>query len=370
MRTVTYQSILDRIASYLGESAGLDTDDAALAQVKLALFVRLGWEYYWWPELMAIERRTFRPGWNSGTAYNAPTATEPVEVFFPTVGVGPFQNDNGEYYQALQASTGQVPATLVSGAYVENGAYWARSESCHSADAWQAGAAYGVNNDGSGLPYQVLNPADGRYYQCLAAHTSGGSFDATKWGILTPFIRSLDYEQAGETPLGEVRFIWDRNPETDGRTAKDLRKRLRSDHVQVLGLANVVWVEFRLRPRIYAGPIRSDSAAYADGQEVFDVATGDFWMANQTVNAGESPASTPAKWGRVEFPYFLAEYAAQSAYAALTDREQEQPENFAVEDGAGWPLLAAELDKVERQQGQVRQLNVVSGRHRGGGWFY
>jgi len=61
---------------------------------------------------------------------------------------------------------------------------------------------------------------------------------------------------------------------------------------------------------------------------------------------------------------------AQSAYAMLTDREQETPENFAVENGAGWPLLAAELDRIERQQGQTRQLKVVSGRHRGGGWFY
>ena len=196
------------------------------------------------------------------------------------------------------------------------------------------------------------------------------SMDPTKWALVTPFVRSLAYEQAGRTPLGEVQFVWDRDPETEPRTARRQHYRMKADFLQVLGHANVVWVEFRRRPSVYSGGMRSDPATYAAGTEVYDAATGDYWTANQAVAAGESPTTTPAKWDRVEFPYILAEYVAQSAYAQLTDREQETPENFAVEDGAGWPLLAAELDKVERQQGQTRQLNVVSGRERLGGWFY
>ena len=370
MRTVTYKSVLDRIAGYLAQPDGLSTEDVALIGAKVQMFVRLGWEYYWWPELMAVECRTFRPAYDPTEDYAAPAPGAPVEVFLPTVGVGPFPNDNGVYYQALQESTGQAPATLTGDSYVENGAYWAASLPAYSADVWQPDTQYGVNNDGSGLPYQVLNPADGQVYQCIAAHTSGGSFDATQWGQLTPFVRSLDYEQEGKAALGEVRFVWDRNPELYPRTARRQGWRMRNDSLQVLGLASVVWVEFRIRPSVYAGAVRSDTIAYAAGDERYDTATGDFWTANAAVNPGESPTTTPAKWDRVEFPYFLAEYVAQSAYAQMTDKEEETPENFAVEDGTGFPLLAAELDKIERQQGQTRQLNVVSGRHREGGWFY
>jgi hypothetical protein len=362
MRTVTYKSVMDRIAGYMGEADGLSAEDQTLAGLKTNFFVRLAWQYYWWPELGAIERRTFRPAWDAGTDYPAPTATAAVEVFLPTVGVGPFVSDNGDYYQALQASTGEAPATLTGGAYVENSAFWAKCQSSYSADVWSE-RTYAVGD-------QATNPDNGRAYQCIEAHTGSGAMDLTKFGILTTFVRSLDYEQTDETPLGDVRFIWDRNPETDPRTAERIPFRLRSAHMQVLGLANVVWVEFRLRPSVFAGAFRTDAATYAATDTRYDTATGDYWTANAAVAAGQSPTTHPTLWDRVEFPEFMAEYVAQSVYAMLTDREQETPENFAVEDGAGWPLLAAELDRIERQQGQVRQLNVVSGRHRMGGWFY
>ena len=56
---------------------------------------------------------------------------------------------------------------------------------------------------------------------------------------------------------------------------------------------------------------------------MYDTATGDYWTSNQSISAGESPTTNPEKWDKVEFPYFLAEYVAQSAYAMLTDREYD-----------------------------------------------
>ncbi len=373
MRSSPYKNVLDRLASQLGEADGLSTDDAALITPKLNTFVRMAWEFYWWPDLMAIEKRTFRPGYNAATAYAGPTAGSPVEVFFPQPGYGSYSSDTGSYYQALQPSTGQVPATLTNGAWVENSAYWALSCDSYSADLWQTGKVFAVGD-------QTQNPNDGNYYQCIVPHTAGATFDATKFGLLTAFVRSLDYDQVDGTgnaltSLGEVRFIWDRDP-TVVRYAQRQKFRLRPDFIQVLGCQNVVWVEFRLRPAVYTNTVFDPTAAYASGIQIYDPATGENWLSNTTTTAGQSPTSTPAKWTKVPFPYAFVEYTALSVYAALTNREEAaasqggQPENFGIQQTAGFPLLQLELDKIERQQGQTRQLNVVTGKDSMGGWWY
>ena len=380
MRSTPYQQLLLRLASYFGEADGLSAEDAQLCAPKINLFVRLAWEYYWWPDVMALDKRYFRPVYNPATAYTGSVPGAPVEVFLAQPGTGDFSTDTGAYYQALQASTGQVPATLVNGTWTENGAYWAESLSSYSADVWQPDTQYGVNNDGSGLPYQVQNPNDGNYYQCLNAHTSGSTFDPTQWGILTPFVRSLAYDQVdgngnAMTPFGEIRFIWDRDP-TVNRYAQRQKFRLRPAFIQVLGCQNVVWVEYRTQPSTYTNTVFDPTATYAAGIQIYDPATGENWLCTTPTSAGQTPSNTPASWSKVPFPYIFLEYTAQSVYAAMTNREEAaasqggQPENFSIQQSAGFPLLLAELDKIERQQGQTRQLNVVNGKDAMGGWWY
>lgn len=342
MRTVTYKSVMDRIAGYMGEADNLHSEDAALASAKINLFLRLGWQHYWWPETMAIEERTLRPKYNSATAYVVTN-----EVFFPA---------DRQYYQALQPVTGQAPALLVNGGYVANAPYWAASAGSYAADDWVTGQAYVSTASG---PSIVRNPDDGLIYQCIVDHTSGVSFDPTKFALLTAFVRSLDYEQTDETPIGLVRFIWDRNPEIN-RHAQPQKFHTRTGFIQVLGCQNILFPEFQLRVPEFTATIRDDALSYGAGVTLYDPATGDCWTTTEAVSPGESPTTTPSSWSKVEFPYVLAEYVAQSAYAMLTDREQETPENFSVQMSAGYPLLVQEIDNIERKQGQTRQLNVQS----------
>ena len=349
---VTYLSVLDRIAGYLGEADGLSTEDKALAGLKVNLCFRLGYEFFFHPAVMAIEARTFRPAYDAAANVAAPTAAVAVERYFPA---------DGNYYQTLVAQTpaAQAPAILSGGSYVENSAYWAKCASSYSGDDHATGTTYAVGRI-------VRNPSDDRFYQCTTAHTSATAApDPTKFGVLTNFIRSLDLAQTGENELGEVQAIWDADPGTEpmatrvgGGRGPDYR--LRATYLQVLGTANQVWVEYRPPCPVFTGATRSDTATYVSGNERYDTATGDYWIANQAIAAGESPTSAPTKWDRVVFPYYLAEYVAQSAYAMLTNKEQEAPENFSVQLSAGYPLLLVELDKLERQQGQTRQLNVVN----------
>lgn len=352
-RRVTYSSVLDRIASYLGEADGLSVDDKTLLESKINLCFRLGYEHFFHPDITEIEQRTFRPLYDAAENVAAPTATVAVERYFPAT---------DSYYQTLvaQSPAAQPPATGSAGSYVENSAYWAACQASYSGDDHASGVSYTVG-------VIVRNPSNRRYYQCHTAHTSVSStLDATKFGILTPFVRSLEFAQSWEdTEIGECRFIWTSDPRFTQNPQRVAGGRgpdfwVRKDYLQVLGLANVVYPEFRPPCPTFSGATRSDTATYSSGDQKYDSATGDYWIANASVSAGQSPTTNPEKWDRVVFPYYLAEYVAQSAYVLLTNKEQEQPENFTVQMTAGYPLLLVELEKVERQQGQSRQLNVVT----------
>jgi len=350
-RRVTYLSVLDRIASYLGDADGLNTDDKTLAEAKINLCFRLGYEHFFHPDITLIEERTFRPYYDAAENVTAPTTTAAVERYFP-------QTDS--YYQTLvaQSPAAQAPATGSAGSYVENSAYWAACAASYSGDDHANATAYTVGRI-------VRNPANRRYYQCHTAHTSASAtLDATKFGILTPFVRSLEFAQTGTTEIGECKVIWAADPRygmarrVAGGRGPDFWTR--QNYLQVLGTASVIYPEFRKPCPVFSGATRSDTATYVSGDQKYDAATGDFWIANAAVSAGQSPTTTPAKWDRVVFPYYLAEYVAQSAYAMLTNKEQEMPENFTIQMTAGYPLLLVELDKLERQQGQSRQLTVCN----------
>lgn len=350
MNTATYASVLDRIASYLGEADGLTAEDQTLCAAKINLCVRLAWQHYFWPDLMLIEERTLRAEYSASENVAAPTATAAVERYFA---------GDGEYYQTLvaQSPAAQAPATYSGGTWTENSAYWAKCQASYSGDDWADATAYALADI-------VRNASNGRYYQCHTAHTSSGSLDTTKFGILTPFIRSLSYTQTGETVIGDIKAIYDAHPEyvlnaqrVGGGRGPDFRHR--GSYAQVLGCANLLYVEFRRRPNVFSGAVRADDETYASGVTRYDEATGDYYTSNTSIAAGESPTLAPSKWDLVEFPEIFAEYVAQSVYAMLTNKEQELPENFNVQRTAGYPLLLQELDKLERQQGQTRQLNVV-----------
>jgi len=352
-RRVTYLSVLNRIASYLGEADGLSADDKTLCEAKINLCFRLGYEHFFHPDITVIEERTFRAAYDATENVSAPTTTSATERYFaPT----------DSYYQALVAQTpaSQAPAVLADGEYSENSAYWAACAASYSGADHADATAYAVGDI-------VRNPSNRRYYQCHTAHTSASAtLDATKFGILTPFVRSLEFAQSWETTeIGECKAIWDADPRysTSARRLAGGRGPdfwVRQDYLQVLGTAAVIYPEFRPPCPVFSGSTRSDTATYSADEQLYDSATGDYWIASQSISAGQSPTTHPAKWDRVVFPYYLAEYVAQSAYVLLTNKEQEQPENFTVQMTAGYPLLLVELDKIERQQGQSRQLNVVT----------
>lgn len=340
MQTVSYKSVVDLISGYLGENAGMSAEDHGNANRLINTRYKGAFEYYFWPELMLIEQRQFRPSYDNTATYAAGTATAAVEVYYPRA---------QKYYQALQPTTGNAPATGTD--LTVNAAFWAESQPCYSADDWATGRVLNVGD-------QVRNPDDQRYYQTTTAHTAGVSFDPTQFGILTAFVRSIDYTQAGQTVLGSVKQIWDRNPDTEPN-ARPVQKVLRAGSVIVRGCQPVVWVEFRTRPVSFSGPNWTAGSWPTYSQCYYDT-TGEYYRA--IAPATSEPPTDTGKWVKLDFPYIFQEYVAQSVYAAMVSHEDEMPEDFSLEATAGYPLLVAELMKIERQQGQTRPLNVVNTR--------
>lgn len=340
MRTVTYKSVVNQISGYFGEADGMSAEDKVLAGNLINTRYRGALEYFFWPELTLIEQRQFRPSWAVGTTYAASTATAAVERYYV-----PAQR----YYQCLVAGTGNLPAT--GAGFTENSAFWAECQGSYSGPDWATGSVLAVGNI-------VRNPDDNRFYQTITAHTAGGTIDLTKFGILTPFVRSLGYEQAGETAFGDIKKVWDQDPDANFN-ARPISFVLRGSYVLVRGCETVVWVEFRVRPNRFSGANWA-AGSFAVGDQVYYDTTGEYYRCVATATS-EAPTDA-TKWEKLDVPYIFAEYLAQSVYGAMVAKEDEMPEDFTVEQTAGFPLLLQEIQKIERQQGQTRQLNVINSR--------
>jgi len=339
LRRVTYLSVLELASTLFSGDPSPDAEDAASLNKFIRRWAREAWEKYFWPEWTPIEKRQFRADWSSATTYSAPTATAAVEIYYPNA---------KKYYQSLRGTnTNNTPAT--GAALTENSAFWAESVASYSGDDWAASTVYAVGK-------RVLNPTDQRYYQCHTAHTSGATFDATKFGILTPFVRSIDYEQTGKTPIGEVKQVWDSDPrvfETADPMIFDL-----TDTIVVRGTLPIIYVEFRKRAPDFSGSTYSATATYAVDAQIY-FTDGDFYKCLSATSAGESPTTAAAKWERLDFPMILKEIVAQGAYEQML-KTDGQNEKTLLEKSEALRLLAREIDKIERQQGQAGALNVLT----------
>lgn len=339
MRRVPYINVIRAAeALFLGTRDALDTPDDQVLNAHFDRWARTLWEAFWWPEWTTVERRQFRPSWDSATTYGAPTATAAVERFHVR---------SGKYYQSLRGNLNQEPADANG---VENSAYWAVCAAEYSGPDWQTGLVLTVTN---GSPMIVRNPADDRFYQCHTAHTAGATFDSTKFGILTPFRRSLDYEQTGETEIGEVKALWNRDPYVYLGTAQALEFIL-ADKIYVAGDEPRPWVEYRERPPSWTGNDWSATTTYALDAQAYDPTTGDFYRSLQAANLNHAVTDT-AWWVVIPVPYVLQDAIAQGILSELLETD-EKPEWANRALAKANQLAQQAFTKISRQQSQGVQL--------------
>ena len=342
MRTCDYSDVLRGSAAL----AGFTMDD--LGGPEFALFrtfhdrrLQLAWEIHRWPDLCRIEQRAFRAAYDVTGATTYAATTEVLDV--ATL----------QYFQALQTSTGKAPTINAQ----ENSAYWALCKGSYQAYDWETGTDYPVGG-------QVRHPADNNVYQCITAHTSGGSWDATKWGVLTPFNRYIAYNQAGQTALGEVLFAFDRDPRVTTKLCP-LPYTLSADGVQFATLRHTlayVWLQYRIQRPLLTGDAFDSTVVYASGQQMYYKAStglGNFYTAVVTTTAGDTPESAPAKWSVVALPYIFRQYLMAAGYADWLTSDGQADKAGPMEQMAT-SCLELEADKLQRQQGQVNRMQFRS----------
>ena len=340
--TVDYSDVLRGSAAL----AGFGLDDLGTPEFRLFRTfhdrrLKVAWEIHHWPWVCQVERRSFRAPYDATGATTYAAGAEVLDGL------------TLQYFQALQPST-NCPPTVAG---VENSAYWAVSRPMYSADIYSGTAVYGVGA-------QVQNPADQNYYQRIVdTGVAEANFIAANWGVLTPFNRVIAPRQAwAATVIGEFLAAFDRDPRQTTKRVK-LPFELSADGAQFTQLRSglaYVWIYFRVaRPRL-DGELLDLTAVYTAGRAAYYTAAatgqGNFYVAQTTTTAGDTPESAPAKWSVVPIPYAFAEYLMQGGFNDWLTSDGQGTKAAAGEPQAT-ALLELEADKLQRQSQQVNRLD-------------
>lgn len=240
MRAIPYSEIMERVCDHLGWDPD-NLDARQFSSIRRAVSASLGdiWNRFWWADLVRCEERTFRPPYSSATAYSA---GDFVWLAGPRA-----------YYQALQSTTGNAPATLSGSTWTLNAQYWAEATTAPSAAEYSSTTAYAVGD-------QVTYLEDNRVYQCIVAGT-GNAPGGSNWGRIEPFDGYVDLLEPGFIPLGRVRAVYDSNPRINAGAAR-LEWANSQRGVEVYTSLATVWVEGLLRPHKFTGSAYDATASY------------------------------------------------------------------------------------------------------------
>jgi hypothetical protein len=318
METTDFEDILREAADEVTQLDPADLDTAAFASIRRSCKRRLeeAWEWHYWPDLQRTEKRFFRADWDTGTTYNATD-----EVYYaPT----------DKYYQSLQLNSASAPADADG---VTDPFNWTECARDYAADTYNAATIY---MQGDRATYA------GQVYQLFLAGPVSNVLptDDTQWGLLTPFDQYIAYEQTGQTPFSIVTIVTDGNPRTSTRIV-ELNWDLSNNGIQITSGVTKAWVDFRLRCPKISGALFDATVSYTSGQQVYFSSTatpGNFYTANTTTAAGDSPDSMAASWDVVELPRIFHKFLVHAIAA-----------DFVRGPGGGAPEDAAVLLGVARE---------------------
>lgn len=343
MRTIDYQTILEATSNICAlDQDNISNDEFRILRSFHSDRLHTAWEFEFWPEVLRTQKRYFRALWVAATAYTAGTTTSATEVYYPS---------SGKYYQAIKNSTGEAPADSSDDT---NTAYWADAKSNYSANEYVAATAYAAGD-------QVYYAITDRYYQCHTASTGNLPSDTSYWGVLTEFDRYVGYEQTGETALGEVLCVWDKNPKTTTKL-NSLNWNLSENGVQVLSQVSECVILFKTRVPILKGEVFDATATYSVGDQIYYSSTstrGNFYECIVATSAGEDPDDTAASWSVVQIPLIFKEWLENAAYADWLIQEGEVSKSQAREQMA-YSRLYDKAENLTGAQDQRKKTIVLT----------
>jgi hypothetical protein len=296
MTRISASHVLRSASALIGQpfetSNGLDTDQFGLVRALFDLRLREFWNREDWPDLVRTELRRKCLNYFEGDE-----SDEGDRVLY---------REDNQVYEAIAYANGAV-APDDAGA----SSYWiALPVRQEDAETWVTGTDYVPGN-------VVFYPTNRGLYVCKAATSSAAPTTTGFWHPLAAYDPAFPSTETWHTQeMGQVISAHAQQPEpTNHRNV--LQHDLESGGVRLEGDPGSAWFRYRLpAPQIFGLPLDT-AATSAAGDQVYYLGTsgGDFWNVLGATSAGETPASAPAKFSRVEIPAWLSSALARATYA-------------------------------------------------------
>lgn len=170
--------------------------------------------------------------------------------------------------------------------------------------------------------------------------------------------------------------VWNQNPNATTRAVNigftlvstDTQDRI----VFQKGYTDGVWIEYRKKCPSLNGTVWNTTTQYNVGsQAYFDSGSnsgtlvsvdGKPYTANfyecLVLNTNSSPSTNPANWRVIDIPYIFGPYVARGILADYL-RSESQFDSAQVAEAEAKFFLDTEIDKIVRQQSQMRQFNYI-----------
>lgn len=204
---------------------------------------------------------------------------------------------------------------------------------------------------------EVWDPSTEHYYVAVAAGTGQPVTDADSWKLQSTLNRYVSLDQPGQTPIGEVLGVYERNPNLN-RAAGVLPYTLSEHGLQMrVDAPDSVWVQFRRLPPEFTAADWSSTADYATGDRVYLAGTGECYEALSS-STNKDPSAEAESWQRLLFPRVLSDYVKYAAYADAL-REDGQADKARMEEKRAQIRLEDEIEKVVGQQGIPHRFSVA-----------
>ena len=192
----------------------------------------------------------------------------------------------------------------------------------------------------------------GSYWEAAMANpTAEPAENNDEWVLVTEgFERSVGLDQTGETPIGEVTGVWDRNPRVYPDEALEVPFTLTENGVLVGSDAPAeVWVEFTVRVSELSSAAWAAGTTYLADEVAFH--KNECWKA-ATDSTGSEPAATNTAWVLQPVPHVFARFIERAAYSD-TLAEDGQSGKADRELREAYRALDDEFCKLKHKQGQT-----------------
>ena len=243
MRRVPYSTLQRRVASQLGlDPDYLDGTEFASIRDCISEALEEIWRAAHWSDLKLTEQRRYAAVYNSGTTYSAGDVV--------------YHIGSDDYYQAIQGTIGNEPATQSGTTWSINLQYWAFARGSYDGNEYSNTTAYARGT-------QVKYSPTGLYYQCHTASTGNLPTSSSYWGALNEFAPTIEWTQSGKTPIGEAVSLHQTDP-TINVGAAEIPFDTTPDGIQprTSNASNSPFLVLMRRPHRFTGDIFDAAATY------------------------------------------------------------------------------------------------------------